>query len=225
MMGSGSEDIHLQHGQLWDKEHELHLAEVLEEAKRRGIKLQAQHRFVAPPTTGLDENGQGNPFNQYSYGTQVVELELDEITGEVKVQRVDAFYDAGRILNPLGAKKQVEGAVVMGLGYALTEEFIMRNGIPINGNLTNYLIPTIVDAPTKVECTFVGRPIPFGELGARGIAEPALIPTAPAIANAIYNATGARLFRIPATPERVLQAIETSREAIASDNEAENEKA
>jgi len=224
MMGSNPEDIQLQKGQLWDKEHELHLAQVLEEAKRRGVILFAQHRFAAPPTTGLDENGQGNPFNQYTYGIQVIEVGVDKTTGEVQVLRVDAFYDAGRIVNPLGARKQIEGSVVMGLGYALTEEFIMHDGIPVNDNLTNYLIPTICDAPPIIESYFVGKPISFGELGARGIAEPALIPTAPAIINAIYNATGARVFRIPATPERVLGAIEASGDTDVPQDDMENKK-
>jgi CO/xanthine dehydrogenase Mo-binding subunit len=186
----------------------LHLLEVIKEARKRGLTLRTRNRFEAPPTTDLDEYGQGFPANQYSYSTQVARVVLDETTGEVSVLNVSSFDDAGKMVNSLGARKQIEGGVVMGLGYALTEEFIMRDGKPVNDGLANYLIPTIVDAPESIESHFIDKPIPFGDLGSRGIAEIAMVPTAPAIINAIYNATGARIFRIPATPERILEALE-----------------
>ncbi len=211
ILGTQPEEIEMRGGQLWDAHHELHLSEVLEEALNRGLDLRAKHRFIAPPTTSLDENGQGYPVNQYCYATQIAKVEVDEDTGEVQVLRVDAFIDAGRIINPLGAKKQSEGGVVMGLGYALTEEFLMKEGKPVNEGFTNYLIPTIYDAPPVISTQFVGEPIPFGELGTRGLAEITMVPTAPAIVNAIFNATGARLRRIPATPERILEVLESSR--------------
>jgi CO/xanthine dehydrogenase Mo-binding subunit len=210
MLETPSEEIEMQGGQLWDAQHELHLSEVLEEARRRGLDLEGKYRFIAPPTTSLDENGQGYPVNQYCYATQIAKVDVDADTGEVQVLSVAAFIDAGRIINPLGAKKQSEGGIVMGLGYALTEEFLMTEGKPINEGLTNYLIPTIYDAPPTISTRFVGESIPFGELGTRGLAEITMVPTAPAIVNAIYNATGARLHRIPATPERILEVLERS---------------
>jgi CO/xanthine dehydrogenase Mo-binding subunit len=221
MMESSPDQIEMRGSQLWDSKNELHLSEVIAEARRREIPLDARYRFVAPPTTAINEDGQGYPVNQYTYGTLVVQLEVDEFTGFVKTKQVDAFIDAGLIVNHLGAKKQSEGGIIMGLGYALMEEFVSEEGMPLTDSLATFLIPTICDSPMEINTEFVGEPIPleintefvgepipFGYLGARGLAELAMVPTAPAIVNAIFAATGARLFRIPATPERVLEAIE-----------------
>jgi CO/xanthine dehydrogenase Mo-binding subunit len=207
MMGSTPDQIEMQGSQLWDATHELHLTEVISEAHNRGVPIEAHYRFVAPPTTAIDEDGQGYPVNQYSYGTQIAHVDVDRLTGVVKVKRVDAFIDAGQILNPLGAKKQSEGGIIMGLGYGLTEAFIRADGKPLTDSLATFLIPTISDAPLEINTTFVGEPIPLGYLGARGLAELVMVPTAPAILNAIYAASGARLFRIPATPEHVHNAL------------------
>ncbi len=224
MMGSSPDQIEMQGSQLWDSKSELHLSEVLAEARRREIPLDVRYRFVAPPTTAIDEDGQGYPVNQYTYGTQVVQLEVDELTGLVRTKQVDAFIDAGRIMNHLGAKKQSEGGIIMGLGYALTEEFVSEEGMPLTDSLATFLIPTICDSPMEINTEFVGEPIPFGYLGARGLAELAMVPTAPAILNAIFAVTGARLFRIPATPERVLNALERD-STLDGGNSHEGEKA
>jgi CO/xanthine dehydrogenase Mo-binding subunit len=207
MMGSSPDQIEMQGSQLWDATHELHLTEVIAEARNRGMPLEANYRFVAPPTTAIDENGQGYPVSQYTYGTQIAQVDVDDLTGIVQVKRVDAFIDAGRIVNPLGAKKQSEGGIIMGLGYGLTEEFIQAEGKPLTDSLATFLIPTISDSPLKINTTFVGESIPLGYLGARGLAELVMVPTAPAIVNAIYAVSGARLLRIPATSEHVHKAL------------------
>lgn len=216
MIGSSPNQIEIQGSHLWDSSHELHLSEVLAESRRREIPLEARYRFVAPSTTALNDAGQGSPVNQYTYGTQIAEVDVDEQTGIVRVKRVEAFIDAGRILNPLGARKQSEGGVIMGLGYGLMEEFLCEEGRPLTDGLATFLIPTICDAPAEITTTFVGTPIPFGDLGARGLAELAMVPTAPAIVNAIHAVTGARLFRIPATPEYVHAALERRPHATAA---------
>jgi len=208
MMGSHPDQVELKGSQLWDASQELHLAEVIEEARRRELSIATEYRFLAPPTTDIDEQGQGFPVNQYTYGTQVAEVEVDESTGVVRTKRIDSYIDAGRIINPLGAEMQSEGGIIMGLGYGLTEEFIRESGEPLTDSLATFLIPTICDVPPEIHTAFVGEPIPFGYLGARGLAELAMVPTAPAIVNAIYAASGARLSRIPATSEHVLQALE-----------------
>jgi CO/xanthine dehydrogenase Mo-binding subunit len=101
----------------------------------------------------------------------------------------------------------VEGGVVMGLGYALTEAFLMEQGHLLNRGFTNYLIPTIMDAPAVIESHFVDKAVLFGELGTKGLAEVSMVPIAAAIINAIYAATGIRIRQLPATPERVLEAL------------------
>jgi CO/xanthine dehydrogenase Mo-binding subunit len=208
MLGSSPDQMEMHGSQLWNSTHELHLSEVIAEARRKGISLDGRYRFVAPPTTEIDENGQGYPVNQYTYGTQVAEVVVDEETGVVRTKKVDAFIDAGKIINPIGARKQSEGGIIMGVGYALMEEFVSHKGNPVTDSLSTFLIPTICDVPIEINTEFVGQPIPFGYLGARGLAELAMVPTAPAVLNAIYAVAGARLLRIPAKSERVLNAIE-----------------
>jgi CO/xanthine dehydrogenase Mo-binding subunit len=183
---------------------------VAAQARALGIELRATGKFTAPTTTPLDEQGQGYPVNQFGYATQVAEVEVDTDTGEVEVLWVKAFHDAGRIVNPIGAEGQVEGGVVMGLGYALTEAFLMEEGHLLNQGFTNYLLPTIRDAPASIESFFVDEPIPFGAIGTKGLAEITMVPTAPAILNAIHDAIGARITCLPATPERVLEAVRRS---------------
>jgi CO/xanthine dehydrogenase Mo-binding subunit len=180
---------------------------LIAQARALGINLTVSGRFTAPPTTLLDERGQGQPVNQYSYATHVAVVQVDTNTGEVEVLSVKTYTDAGRIINPLGAEGQVEGGVVMGLGYALTEAFFMEEGHMLNQGFTNYLIPTIMDAPVSVESHFVDKPVPFGELGTKGMAEVSMVPIAAAIINAIHDATGVRIRQLPATPERILEAL------------------
>ena len=167
----------------------------------RGYVLSAEESFD-PPTTPLDKNGQGNPYAVYGYGAHLAEIEVDTILGTVKVLHVVAAHDAGRVINPVLAEGQVEGGVAQGLGLALMEEFSPGRG----ENLHDYLVPTIGDVP-PITCLFVDAPSSVGPFGAKGIGEQALIPTAPAIFNAIRFATGVRVPRAPATPDRLRQWI------------------
>ena len=127
-------------------------------------------------------------------------------TGVVRVRRVVAAHDVGKVLNPVGARGQVEGAVVMGIGYALTEEFVPG----VTRGFAQYRIPTTHDVP-EVEAIFIERSDPKGPFGGKGLGECALIPTAPAIVNAIADATGVRITRLPATRDRVLHALAEAR--------------
>ena len=155
-----------------------------------------------PPTIPLDENGQGSPYAVYGYGAHLAEVEVDLALGTVKVLNIVAAHDLGRTINPLLAEGQVEGGVAQGLGMALMEEYIPGR----TENLHDYLIPTTGDMP-EIESIFIEKPESEGPFGARGLGEHVLIPTAPAILNAIRNACGARITRLPALPFRVLQAI------------------
>src|SRR5262249_31896393 len=129
---------------------------------------------------------------------QMAEIEVDVALGTVKVLRIVAAHDVGRAINPTQVEGQIHGGIAQGIGLALMEEFLPGK----TENLQDYLIPTIGDVP-PLECILVEDPEPLGPYGAKGIGEPALIPTAPAILNAIYHATGVRLRRVPATPDRV----------------------
>jgi CO/xanthine dehydrogenase Mo-binding subunit len=155
-----------------------------------------------PPTRPLDADGQGKPYGVYGYGAQVVELEVDTRLGTVRLIRITAAHDVGRAINPLLAIGQVEGGIAQGIGMALMEEYVPGR----TENLHDYLIPTIGDVP-EIETILVEVPDPEGPFGAKGLGEHVLIPTAPAILNAIRHATGALVRQLPATPERVLAAI------------------
>jgi aldehyde oxidoreductase len=167
----------------------------------RGYVILAEATFD-PPTSPLDKDGQGSPYAIYGFGAHLAEVEVDMELGTVKLVKLTAAHDVGRAINPTLIEGQIEGGAAQGLGMALMEEFFPGKG----ENLHDYLIPTIGDMP-EVESILIEDPLPVGPLGAKGIGEQALIPTAAAILNAIYDAIGARIRRIPATPDRVRAAI------------------
>ena len=166
-----------------------------------GDVLLGEGRFD-PPTTPLDANGQGIPYATYGFAAQMAEVEVDVELGTVKVRRIVAAHDVGRAINPIQVEGQIHGGIAQGLGLALMEEYLPGR----SENLHDYLIPTVGDMP-EIEVIIIEDREPLGPYGAKGIGEPALIPTAPAILGAIHHATGARVTRVPATPERVLAAM------------------
>jgi CO/xanthine dehydrogenase Mo-binding subunit len=168
---------------------------------KQGYVLWAEETFD-PPTSPLDANGQGSPYAVYGFGAHMAEVEVDMHLGTVKVLKVTAAHDVGRAINPVLIEGQIEGGIAQGIGMALMEEFTPGRG----ENLHDYLIPTIGDVP-PIESILIECASSAGPFGAKGIGEQALIPTAPAILNAITHATGIRLLRTPATPDRVRAAI------------------
>ncbi len=161
-----------------------------------------------PDVTSLDaETGQGIPFETYVFGTQIAEVEVDDETGEVEVLKVTAVHDCGFPINPMLVEGQIQGGISMGIGYALLEEIVVENGCVLNPNFVDYVLPTASDMP-EVQIGFIESLDPRGPFGAKGIGEPATVPTAPAIINAIYDAVGVRIRELPATPEKVLQALD-----------------
>jgi CO/xanthine dehydrogenase Mo-binding subunit len=161
-----------------------------------------------PATTGLDkETGHGKPYGAYVFATQVAEVEVDTETGELEVLKITAVHDCGRAINPMFVEGQVEGGVAMGLGFGVMEKMVMEQGKVRNPQFTDYIIPTALDVP-QIVTRIVERPEATGPYGAKGIGEPALLPTAPAIINAIQNAVDVRIRDLPATPERILKALE-----------------
>ena len=171
-----------------------------------GYVLRAEESFD-PPTVPLDENGQGSPYAVYGYGAQIAEIEVDLRLGTVKVVRITAAHDLGQVINPLLATGQIEGGIAQGLGMALMEEYVPGR----TENLHDYLIPSAGDMP-QVDTIFIEKPDPVGPMGAKGLGEHVLIPTAPAILNAIQDASGAEIDRLPALPHRVLSAIAKARQ-------------
>ena len=167
----------------------------------RGNVLEGVGTFD-PPTTPLDADGQGVPYATYAFAAQMAEIDVDPELGTVKVLRMRAAHDVGKAVNPIQVEGQIHGGIAQGLGLALMEEYIPGR----TENLHDYLIPTFGDMPA-IECILIEDPEPLGPYGAKGIGEPALVPTAPAILNAIHHATGVRITRVPATPDRVRAAI------------------
>jgi CO/xanthine dehydrogenase Mo-binding subunit/aerobic-type carbon monoxide dehydrogenase small subunit (CoxS/CutS family) len=181
------------------------LGDLARRVEGRGERLREGGTFD-PETSPLDPaTGLGRPYATYASATQMAEVEVNVRSGIVRVRRVVAAHDVGKVLNPTGARGQVEGAVVMGIGFALMEEFVPG----VTRGFRHYRIPTTHDVP-EIEIIFVERPDPRGPFGGKGLGECALIPSAPAICNAIADATGVRLTRLPATPERVREALATA---------------
>ena len=166
-----------------------------------GYVLTAEATFD-PPTSPLDENGQGIPYAVFGFGAHMAEIVVDTELGTVQVLKITAAHDVGRAINPTLIEGQIEGGVAQGLGHALMEEFFPGKG----ENLHDYLIPSAGDIP-PVESILIEDPSPIGPFGAKGIGEQAVIPTAPAILNAIHYAIGVRIRRVPATPDRIRAAI------------------
>jgi aldehyde oxidoreductase len=171
------------------------------EADARGYVFSAEETYD-PPTKPLDAKGQGEPYAIYGYGAQICELTVNTELGTVKLDRITAAHDVGRAINPTLVEGQIEGGIAQGIGMALMEEYIPGR----TENLHDYLIPTIGDVP-EIKSIIVEVEDPNGPYGAKGLGEHVLIPTAPAILNAIRHATGAVIRNLPATPDKVYAAL------------------
>ncbi|GLQ81063.1 aldehyde oxidase [Mesorhizobium huakuii] len=171
------------------------------DADADGFVFRAEETYD-PPTLPLDAKGQGKPYAVYGYGAQIAELEVDLKLGTVKLIKITAAHDVGKAINPLLVEGQIEGGIAQGIGMALMEEYIPGR----TENLHDYLIPTIGDVP-PIETILVEVPDPEGPFGAKGLGEHVLIPTAPAILNAIRHATGVLVTKVPATPTRIRAGI------------------
>ena len=169
---------------------------------QNNIHLAAQGWFHAPKCEFDTDAGTGDAYYTYSYMTHIAEVEVDKISGQIKVIKMTAVHDIGTVINPELAIGQVQGGVVQGIGYAVYEGFKIQEGTPLTRNFATYILPTAKDVPTT-DVYFVEEKESHGPFGAKGLGEPPLIPVAGAIANAVYNATGVRIREIPLTPERV----------------------
>ncbi|MEJ2589229.1 MAG: xanthine dehydrogenase family protein molybdopterin-binding subunit [Deltaproteobacteria bacterium] len=167
-----------------------------------------EEAFYDPPNQMLDpKTGKGNMSATYIFGVQGAEVEVDLETGEVRVVRFVAAHDVGQVLNRQTIKGQIYGAVAQGLGYALCEEYKTREGKNLNPNFLDYKILSAPDLDFPIDVVCVETHDKEGPFGAKGVGEPGLVPTAPAIANAVFNATGIRIRELPITPDKILAAI------------------
>lgn len=197
-----------------DPSQRVSLKDVLAEGRRRGFSLEAESVFQ-PPTVEGDPSGLSpRAFITYLFGSHAAEVLVDVETGEVFVQKIVAVHDVGKAINPQLVSGQIEGGVVQGLGMALMEEVVRREGKMMNPNFTDYILPTMVDVP-PIEAVILEHFDPGGPYGAHGVGEPPLIGTPPAILAAIADAIGTRVTELPATPERVWRAIQEAKPHVA----------
>jgi len=205
------EKIHFSEKGVHVNGHIIPLGDVVAELRAMGHASRVLYEYHAPATRPL---GQGGDMHvAFSFASQATEVEVNTLTGEVRVVRVISANDVGRAINPLGLQGQVEGGVVMGVGHALLENFITKDGYVVTDRMSRYRIPSIMHTP-EITSIVVEDPTKDGPYGAKGVGEIVCIPTPPAITNAIYNAVGVRLDRLPVDQEQILQAIFKNKAAV-----------
>lgn len=182
------------------------IKKILQHMIKNNISTYEDGYFKATTSKIHNEDGQGNPYWPYTFGAQRATVIVDTETGKIDVLEIVAINDAGKIINPTLAEGQVEGGCLMGIGYALMEEIDLNKGKIKNTNFSNYIIPTSMDMP-NIQSYFVEENEYTGPFGAKGLGEPVMLPTAPAILNAIYDAIGIRFYELPVTCEKVLAAL------------------
>jgi CO/xanthine dehydrogenase Mo-binding subunit/aerobic-type carbon monoxide dehydrogenase small subunit (CoxS/CutS family) len=197
-------DVHFSKGEILFPGHTLALGKAVEYLQAEGREPRARYEYLAPSTQPL---GQGGDMHiAFSFGVQAAQVEIDPVSGQVRVLRVISANDVGRAVNPLGLQGQVEGGIMMGLGNALTEHFIVEDGRVVTDRMAQYRIPSITHTPEIVSIV-IEHPTKEGPYGAKGVGELVSIPTTPAITNAIYNATGVRIDRLPVDQELIARAL------------------
>ena len=183
-----------------DPDNKVDFAWLAQRLHKKGLPL-TWNGFFDPETVPLDpETGKGVPYATYAFACQLALVIVDVLTGEVEVKKIIAAHDVGKAIHPENVKGQICGGVAMGMGFALMEEFVPGQTL----SFKDYLIPTCADMPEIIPI-IVESPEPTGPFGAKGVGEPALIPSAPAIVNALSNALGKRIYQLPANLERVLE--------------------
>ena len=182
-----------------DGSHSIDIAAAL---RARNYDEHITHRHK--PTFPLDHNGQGNAHVSFAFAAHRAVVDVDEELGLVRVVEIATSQDVGRILNPVQARGQIEGGIAQGLGLALLEELVLNNGKIANANFTDYLLPTAMDTPPIKIASLIEQPEPGAPFGAKGIGEPPVISSTPAIISAVRNATGKKLNRVPIKPEDIV---------------------
>jgi xanthine dehydrogenase molybdenum-binding subunit len=198
------EKIRFEDGIVHVNGHSLTYAEIYKEMTGMGQQPKVRYEYEAPKTQPLGAGG--DMHFGFSFGVQAAEVEVNKLTGEVRVLKIISANDVGMAVNPLGLQGQVEGGVMMGLGNCLTEDFIVENGNVVTDRLARYRVPGIMLTP-EITSIIVEHPIAAGPYGAKGVGEISSIPTTPAITNAIYNAVGVRVDKLPVDQELIAREI------------------
>ncbi|MCL5612046.1 MAG: molybdopterin-dependent oxidoreductase [Chloroflexi bacterium] len=198
------EQIRFENGIVHVNGHSMTYTDVAKEMKSMEQQPRALYEYEAPKTQPLGTGG--DMHFAFSYGVQAAEVEVNKLTGEVRVLKVISANDVGMAVNPLGLQGQIEGGVMMGLGNCLTEEFIMDNGNVVTDHLARYRVPGIMLTP-EITSIIVEHPTAEGPYGAKGVGEICSIPTTPAITNAIYNAVGVRIDKTPVDQEMIAREL------------------
>ncbi len=213
MLNSPAADLEIVEGKIHDRQRRDVQLEVAVVARRTignsGKPIETSGLFQPVGSKVDPETGQGTLYPSFVYATQVAEVEVDTETGEVAILRIVAAHNAGTIINPMLLEGQIAGGIAQGIGMALTEEVKLREGRTLNRGLMDYTLPTTLDVP-DIEFSHVEIADDAGPYGAKCVGEPALVPTAPAILNAIHNAIGVRIYDLPATPEKILRALDAA---------------
>jgi len=213
MLEAKPEELELREKKIYvrdDPDRFITLASAVKTCAADGIPLYNVAQFNAPFRELIDfETGQGQVFPDFTFGTHAVEVSVDIETGKTKVLKLISCYDVGQAINRLSAEGQLEGGAIYGLGYGLTEQLILDKGITRTPSLSEYLIPTSLDAP-NVETILIESGDGAGPFGAKGIGEPSCCSVAPAVANAVCDAIGVRIFDLPLTPEKIVKALKMS---------------
>jgi xanthine dehydrogenase D subunit len=209
IVGVSTDRVELAQGQITIKDHSissLSYKEIYQFLYKNHRSTKVEGHFYLPKEKNELKGSGGAPHHLYGYLTHLALVEVDTLTGETEVVHVVSIPDAGRVINLQGLEGQTEGGAIMGIGYALYEDVIIEKGFHRTRNFTDYILPTIQETPT-IETIPVEEPEQSGPFGAKGIGEVVMIPIIPAITNAIYDAVGVRIKHLPATPERVYQAM------------------
>ena len=185
----------------------IKFSELAEEIYIRGISP-ATYGFYSSPKRYFDLNtGLGVNYSVYTFAASIVEVEVDIETGQTKVLSIWPAMDVGKAIDPLIIEGQIHGAISQGIGFALMEELKIKNGKVINPGFKDYIVPSALDTPKVFDTIIVEEPYENSIFGAKGVGEPAIISIVPAISNAIYDATGIRMTKLPITSEALYQAI------------------
>jgi CO/xanthine dehydrogenase Mo-binding subunit len=204
MMDVAPEKIYYEEGLLRSNGHSVEMGKVVGWMKSNGLSARVKHVYHAPATQPLGSGG--DMHFAFSYATQAALIEVDTETGETHVLKVLSSTDIGRAINPLMLQGQIEGGIVMAMGNCLSEAFIIEDGVPWTQLLARYKMPSIKHTP-EIISRLVEQRASEGPYGAKGVGEIPSINTTPAICNAIYNATGVRIFSLPVDQDALLRAI------------------
>jgi CO/xanthine dehydrogenase Mo-binding subunit len=192
-------------------ERSLPLIEVVKACASDGLPLYHVALFKAPFRNLTQyERIEGTVFPDFTFGSHAAQVAVDVDTGKVQVLKLISCYDVGRTINPLSVEGQLEGGAIYGMGYALTEEVVVQKGEVKTPSLSEYLLPTSMDVP-EVQTILIESGGGVGPFGAKGVGEPSVCSVAPAITNAVCDAIGVRIYDLPLTPEKIVNALKTKK--------------